>query len=255
MRRGRKPGPKTSWQNCIRYNRSKCLERLKPVEIVNISSADAFASRIGRRLNAFATIKFSETCDPLSEFRAGTKRLSAWFTRWGGELLWVYVWEAKGGLHVHAFLHVARGVWADIHAAIVSAFAGHDVDVRPRLPGPSAMAYFAKGTDWVTHWRLRGPSRIPFSAQGVITWKRCGCSQSLGPKARRMAGFDDEKHPQKVTHNCVKTSTRQMDGSASLRTNTDGRGNKANVAPSLVVLQLTTKQLIARERARHYGAL
>jgi hypothetical protein len=152
---------------------------LKPCQVEALSSADAFASRRETPLNGYLTIKFSEFGHPLKEFQAGTKRLSEWHRRWGGELRWLYVWEAIGGYHIHALAHIPRGAWADFRQATMQAFTGHDVLLKSRTYGQFAMCYLCKGTDLQTHWRLRGATWIRAKAQGVITWKRCGYSQSL----------------------------------------------------------------------------
>ncbi len=239
----KKPGPKTPWQKRARYNRAKCELRLKPSQIENIVTADAFASRIGRPLNGFLTIKFSESGHPLSEFRAGVKRLSQWHRRWGGELRWLYVWEAIGGFHVHALVHVPRRAWKDFEQATVHTFAGHDVMLKHRAAGPSAMAYLCKGTDLPTHWRLRGHSHIKAKAQGRVAWKRCGCSENLGPNARDRARFP--------RNSCAKTYTRQSRNSEHTRLEVNAGNRHAANAPSLVVSQPSHSPLEAAGGAAH----
>jgi hypothetical protein len=186
MARRKKPGPKTPWQRRVRYNRSRCLERLKPVQVVNLTEADAFAGTVNAPLNGFLTIKFSERGHPLLEFQGGTKRLAQWHRRWGGELRMVYVWEAIGGYHLHALVHVPRGAWGILNQAIASAFAGHDTLLKCRRAGPSMMAYLCKGADVVTHWQL-GCAAIRAKAQGKVAWKRCGTTANLGRAARQKA--------------------------------------------------------------------
>ena len=135
MARHRKPGPKTAWQNRVHYNRAKCTHRLKPSQIENLTSADTFASLIGTRLNGFLTIKFSEGSHALQEFQTGTKRLSQWHRRWGGELRWIYVWEATGGFHVHALVHVPRRAWRDFGQAVAMAFQVMSICSSIEAPG------------------------------------------------------------------------------------------------------------------------
>ena len=120
------------WQLRVKYQRARCIERLKPNQIENLAAADAYASYTGNALNGFLTIKFSEIGHPLNELRAGVKRLSQWHRRWGGELRLVYVWEAIGGIHVHAMVHVPRRAWQDFEQALALAFTGHDVRRRER---------------------------------------------------------------------------------------------------------------------------
>ncbi len=190
LAKGKKRGPKTAWQNRAAYNRARCIERLKPGQVQNLCAADSFATLSGTGLNGWLTVKFVSNDIALAEFQAGANRLGQWFRRNGGELIWLYVWEAVGGNHVHFLLHIPKSIWQLTREAIAAAFDGHDVLLKRRTRGPDAMAYLCKGTDWVTHKRLGRNSRIPVKAQGAILWKRCGTSQSIGLKARQLAGFD-----------------------------------------------------------------
>jgi hypothetical protein len=250
MANGRKRGPKTAWQNRVAYNRAKCEVRLKPCQIQSLAAADAFASFYGKRLNYFLTIKFSEIEAPLQAFREGTKRLSQWHRHWGGALHWIYVWEATGGFHVHALVHVPRGLWQDFLRATGLAFVGHDVLIKQRSAGPSAMAYLCKGTDWVTHKKLRGPSSIGVKKQGCIVWKRCGSSENIGRKVRERAGFNAKN----LKNNCVKTYTQGSHiGERVRQMVNDGKCNVVR-ASSYVVSQTPISALEAAGAAAHYDA-
>ena len=250
MAKGCKRGPKTAWQNRVRYNRAKCKERLKPCQIQNLTAADAFASFNGKLLNCFLTIKFSEIAELLQAFCAGTKRLSQWHRRCGGVLHWIYIWEAIGGFHVHALVHVPRGLWTDFLNATVLAFAGHDVLLKHRSAGPSAMAYLCKGTDLVTHWKLRGTSRISSKKQGRVTWKRCGCSENIGRKARERAGFDAKN----LRYNCAQTYTQVSHVGKQPRQVVNKGNRKVGDLPSYVVSQTSIYELEAAGAAAHYDA-
>lgn len=250
MAKGRKRGPKRAWQNRAQYNRAKCELRLKPCQIQNLAAADAFASKIKQRLNCYITIKFSERGHPLQAFRAGSKRLSQWHRRWGGALHWVYVWEAIGGFHVHAFVHVPRSLWTDFLNATALAFAGHDVLLKHRSAGPSAMAYLCKGTDLVTHWKLRGTSRIGAKKQGCITWKRCGCSENIGRKSRKSAGFDVKN----IKNNCAQTYSQGSHISERAQQVANDGDREVSHTPSYVVSQTSISALEAAGAAAHYDA-
>jgi hypothetical protein len=65
-----KPGPKSDWWLRARYQRARCVERLKPIQIENLSTADAFARWIGRPLNCFVTVRFVETVDAKPAFES-----------------------------------------------------------------------------------------------------------------------------------------------------------------------------------------
>ena len=250
MAKGRKRGPKTAWQKRVRYNRANCKERLKPCQVQNLTAADAFASFNGKLLNCFLTIKFSEFAEPLQAFCAGTKRLSQWHRRWGGVLHWIYVWEAISGFHVHALAHVPQQAWQDFSQAMALAFAGHDVLLKRRSAGPSAMAYLCKGTDWVTHRKLRGPSPIGVKKQGCIVWKRCGSSENIGRKARERAGFDAKN----IKNNCAQTYTLGSHISEQQRQLVDTGNSKADNPPSYVVCQTSISALEAAGAAAHHDA-
>lgn len=236
----KKPGPKTPWQRRVRYNRARCVERLKPTQIENLTAADAFAGTLKTPLNGFLTIKFSERCDPLQEFHAATKRLWQWHRRWGGELRMAYVWEAIGGHHLHALVHVPRGAWQLIGQAFASAFAGHDTLLKRRYAGPSMMAYLCKGTDLVTHWQLGHTSHIKAKAQGSITWKRCGTTANIGRAARTEA-----------QNNCAQTCTKQSHKHEHPRTNTNSSKQGAGIATTYVVSKPFNSHLEAACGAAH----
>jgi hypothetical protein len=247
MARGKKRGPKTPWQNRVHYNRAKCEARLKPSQIENLTAADAFAVQMGKPLHGYLTIKFSENGHPLHEFRAGTKRLSQWHRRWGGELRWIYVWEALGGFHVHALVHVPCRIWRELERATAKAFAGLDVLLKRRSAGPAAMAYLCKGTDLQTHWKLRRHSNIYAKAQGRIAWKRCGCSQNIGPRARKRAGNEMKNR----SSNCAKTYTRPLGINGRPRQGMNAGNRHADKTPSFVVPKSSHAPLEAASGTAH----
>lgn len=235
MAHKRKRGPKTPWQNRVRYNRAKCEDRLKPCQIQNLAAADAYASWTGRRLNYFLTVKFSEIATPLAAFREGVKRLSQWHRHWGGELTWLYVWEAVGGPHLHALVFVPSGARQYFLIEVNRAFAGHNVLLKSRTAGPSAMAYLCKGTDLQTHRKLRGPSQLSAKAQGRIAWARCGITQNIGKLARTKAGFETRNHQS----NCVKTYSRRLNKDGQAQSPASKPKQEIHNTPSLVVLETT----------------
>jgi hypothetical protein len=203
--KGKKRGPKTPWQNRAAYNRARCIKRLKPGQVENLASADAFAAYEGTGLNGWLTIKFASTEIAFADFQSGSKRLSEWFRRSGGNLIWVYVWESVGGVHIHMLIHIPNSIWQLTREAIAAAFDGHDVLLKRRTRGPIAVAYLCKGTDLFTLKRIARGSKMVAKRQGIIGWKRCGTSESIGLKARQVAGFDGIKGK----NNCAETYTRQ----------------------------------------------
>lgn len=215
----KKPGPPTPWQLRARYQRARCIERLKPNQIESLAAADMFARWRGTPLNQFVTIHFREQPDPKRNFEAAIGRLSKWHMRWGGKWTALHVWEATGGFHVHVACHCPKNPDA-AHAAIRNAFAGCDIHIRARTRGQDMMAYLCKGTDVVSHAKIRGPLNIKARKQGVIPWKRCGTTQNIGKSARERAGFEAEK----TQNNCVKTSPRELNASAPQWTGANAHG-------------------------------
>ncbi len=247
MAKGRRRGPKTAWQNRVGYNRAKCELRLKPCQIQNLAAADAFASGLGKRLNCFLTIKFSAIEAPLQAFRDGTKRLSQWHRHWGGALHWIYVWEATGGFHVHALVHVPRGLWQNFMQVTMRAFVGHNILFKHRTAGPSAMAYLCKGTDWQTHRVLKSTSLIHAKAQGRIAWARCGVTENIGKSARLNAGFDFSKDK----NNYAKTYRRQSHTHKLVRPVVNDGEKLSEITSSLVVLKTTNSLAKMTASAAH----
>jgi hypothetical protein len=230
--KNKKPGPKGYWWLRARYQRARCVERLKPIQVENLAAADAFTRWIGKPLNCFVTVRFLETVDPKAFFEAAIDRLSKWHSRWCGEWFAFYIWEATGGFHVHIVCHCPRHSH-DVHNAIRNAFAGQDVDIRPRYNGQGLMAYICKGTDIVTHAKIQGPRHIKARVQGVITWKRCGTTQNIGKAARDKEGFSGNN----PKNNCAETSPRNLNARIYQRTRATANGGNQHAFPTYVVSQ------------------
>ena len=226
----KKPGPRTPWQLRARYQRARCIKRLKSNQIESLAAADMFARWRGTPLNWFVTIHFHEQPDPQRNFETSIDRVSKWHRRWGGEWVAIHVWEATGGFHVHMACHCPKTSNA-VHGAIRTAFAGCDIDIRTRARGQGMMAYVCKGTDVVSHARIRGPRNIKARNQGTIPWKRCGTTQNIGKRARVKARFEAGKSP----NNCAKTSPRELNASASQRTGANVHGGIGGRFPTSIV--------------------
>ena len=160
------------------------------------------------------------------------KRLSQWHRYRGGELTWLYVWEAVGGPHVHALVNVPRGLETEILRALNDAFAGHDVTLEARRLGPGLMASITRGTDWATHRRIRGSSHIYNKKQGEIHWRRCGVTENINKSARDKAGFDT-RIPR---INCAKTYSERSNSHQKLRSSADDDGRPDQSQLTYIVL-------------------
>jgi hypothetical protein len=184
-----KPGPKVPWQRRARYLRARCVERLKPNQIEELGVAYAFARWLGVPLNTCLTIRFPAGADCPSCFRRGQDVLAKRFRRAGYSLHWVYVWEAKGGEHVHCLAHVPKPLARAFPAMLADAYPGCDVHCERSRSPAEALSYITKGTDVVTRAKFQGRRGHPARRQGIIPWKRCGSTQNLGRAARRKAGL------------------------------------------------------------------
>jgi hypothetical protein len=96
------------------------------------------------------------------------------------------------------------------------------------------IAYLCKGTDVVTHAKIRGPRNMKARKQGVIPWKRCGTTQNIGKSAREKAGFEAKNH----FNNCVKTSPRELNASGSQWTSANSHGGRAGRLPTSIVSEI-----------------
>lgn len=160
--------PRKLWQFTARYLRRKNTKRLKPNQIEGARKADGFSTWLRRPLNYMLTVHFKSSTTPEKDFELGKDRLSKFLRRNGWEFYCVYVWEATNGFHVHCMVHLPSIISGVIVAAIQSAFAGADVDVRRRWDRHGAQAYLLKGTDAVTHAIFFGRCRIKPKQQGEV---------------------------------------------------------------------------------------
>ncbi len=71
----------------------------------------------------------------------------------------MYVWEAKGGYHVHCLINLPKCDDA-IRNLIQSAFKDMDIDIKRLWDRRGAQAYLLKGTDAITHAKIFGRCRL-----------------------------------------------------------------------------------------------
>jgi hypothetical protein len=198
----RKRGPKTRWERQQRYLKSRDLKRLKQTQVAELMAAATFAGARRKPLNAFLTVTFSTAgAAAHTAFQRAVTRLRRLLRSHGNDLHWIYVWEAVGGPHIHALLHIPAAKRPLYEFILESAFAGHDVMLLTRRK--DHFTYMCKGADYNTFRRIRGTARTHCSKQGAIPWKRCGTSLCLGRKARAKAGFGLDRRP----NNCAETRT------------------------------------------------
>jgi hypothetical protein len=190
----RTPSPKPSkpyWTRRRDYIRQRCIKRLKPAQVEGMFAADDYAARCGHRLNIFITIKWVLSALLQKQFGDARKRMREWLAHRGVEFYWLYVHEnPPAGFNTHMLVHVPPKLQADFMAA-AAGFFGFDnadfaFDIKHRYgPREKAIRYMCKGTDWATAVRHGiHDGRRWKGAQGDVPFKRCGCSQNIGPKAR-----------------------------------------------------------------------
>lgn len=183
--------PKTPWYEKVQYQRNRCIERLKPCQIVAMHEADYHARCIGLPTNLFLTIRWQHTTigndNFLTLFQAACKRMDAFSRRRGFPSTWLYVHEApEGKANTHFLVHVPKRHQKAFESKLPDWFeakddAAMDVQSRNRRPGPDKrLVYMCKGTDIVTASRNGGRAK----RQGDIPFKRCGTTGNIGPAAR-----------------------------------------------------------------------
>jgi hypothetical protein len=193
------------------YQRRHNPYRLRRVEVVNLFEADRFASKIGRRLTTFITIRWALTDRGEADIRRRWPVLlnafRNWASRQGVELAHIWVHENPPRDEPSFNTHLLANIPADLREAaaawLVKALGGSAgaVDVQPRTaPGWNKpcdrVSYMAKGTDWATA-RRREFSLIRKHGwdfnQGQVDFQRSGSTRNINARARHGGGFDDDE--------------------------------------------------------------
>lgn len=211
-------GPYRNLPYCPKPDRSRGLVLDQVRQLVN---AACFAESESRPLNALLTLRWGDvegfTSDRWPE--AQTKlfdRMARWLSVRGIAPAFVWVRERVPGVgaHTHAIVHLGPQPLAV--AAALTAYLGPAGRFRTAdgvnlalgrfgAMTPESRAglqrYVAKGLDHRL-WRYRSPDGESENlgaalgldhrgSQGIITIKRCGVSQSIGPKARAICGWQE----------------------------------------------------------------
>lgn len=167
-------------------------------QAAELRAAALFARAQGLSLNCFVTIKASDTdCDPdrwLGGLEYVRDQAAKWLAYQAGCSFMPYaaVWaieSPRGRTHLHWLLHLPEALWARFEAMLRKwVYRGLGVPqsgvIHMRVADGNAINYLLKGQapEHVPNPRWRG-------SQGGVKGKRCGMSQSLGPSARRSAGW------------------------------------------------------------------
>lgn len=186
---------------------------LRTGQIANLIAAAAHATEIGLPFNRMITIHWEAAGVPLVSMAKATGRfidlLSKAVARHGGKTAWLWVHEGgetKGG-HCHLLAHVPADLVPNItklqrgwlrritnrpyQASVIrSRPIGGRLGVETGNPAlhaanlEVALEYLLKGADSAAA-ELHGLERI--EPGGLVIGKRCGTSQNIGAKARKIA--------------------------------------------------------------------
>lgn len=204
-KRGR---PKKHWTLQVARQRRRCPERLRRVEVVNLFAADRFASKTGRRLASFITIRWALTAHGEADINGRWKvllnALRIWADRQGLELAHIWVHENpprdEPAFNTHLLVNIPDSLRVAAAEWLVKQLGGSAgaIDVQPRrCPGwnkpDDRVAYMCKGTDRATavKFRLIRKHGWDFN-QGKIEFQRSGTSRNINAAARRAGEFSDQ---------------------------------------------------------------
>lgn len=178
--------------------------------------AAAFALCIGLGFNRFLTIHWAAAgvSDDLAATARWLKLATDWIRSHGGQvaLVWIRETGPGKGAHVHILMHLppdlAEGFNRRQRGWMTACGAAWKAGVRLSRPIGRNLNHYAMGEidgrsydanlAEVLDYVLKGATdtareRLGIERQefgGVISGKRCGASQNIGPDARRQRGFD-----------------------------------------------------------------
>lgn len=206
-KRGRPP---THWTKQVARQRQFNPYRLRRVEVANLFAADRFASKSGRRLVTFVSIKWSLTALGESNIQGRWKALlnglRIWADRQGFELTHIWVHENPPRDDPTFNTHLLCSIPTDQRVAatewLMKQLGGSAgaIDLQPRIcPGwnkpDDRVSYMCKGTDWATarsrEFNLIRKHGWDFN-QGKIEFKRSGTSRNINAKARDAGEFSEQ---------------------------------------------------------------
>lgn len=181
---------------------------LRRVEVANLFAADRFASKSGRRLTIFITIRWALTAhgeaDINGRWKALLYALRQWATRQGFELAHIWVHENPPRDEPSFNTHLLCNIPADLRTVaaewLVKQLGGSAgaIDLQPRrCPGwnkpDDRVSYMCKGTDKATAIKFRLIRKHGWDChQGRIEFQRSGTSRNINAKARRAGEFCDQ---------------------------------------------------------------
>lgn len=206
---GRKRGPKRGyWAHRSAHQRRFDPKRLRFCEVENLILADLHASKIGQRLCSFFTVMWALTADGENNINARWQLLLDGFRKWalrhGFDLHHVWTHEnPASGFNSHLLANVPAAHREAAVAWLQKQLGAKErgVHARPRVTaewhGPDETRdYMLKGTDRGTAMRFHLIKKNGWkSRQGIVLFRRSGCSRSLNRTAREFheAEFSEQE--------------------------------------------------------------
>lgn len=199
-RKGRKKRgrPKRKAQTLTsRYLRSHQPEKLRRTEVQKLIRADRFATRTGRHLGTFVTLRWVETtlgeANINRRFSALLNAARIWASRRGIEWAALAVHENplsdKPAFNTHVLCNIPGTLHLAFTEWLVKQLGGSAgaIHIRPRVcPGAAdeTLSYMLKGTDYLTaKWfNLIRPQGWKFD-QGQVDFRRCTVSRNINAAA------------------------------------------------------------------------
>jgi hypothetical protein len=195
--------------------RRRTNEFISKHQAINPIAGFEFADAIGLPLNISVDISrvfFSGTADDRTRFAGCQQRLSKWALRRGFPLTMIWTREVgkNGGTHTHILLHIPPELiqTTDFQQALERLLEPEDGPIHDkailiqRAYFPlGKLLYALKGIDqrYATQFGIRP------AYQGALSGKRAGCTQNLGPGARRKATTREVGQPSSLA--CKKAAS------------------------------------------------
>lgn len=203
-KRGR---PKTHWTKQAARQRKFNPDRLRRIEVINLFAADRFASKTGRRLTTFITIRWALTAGGEAYINKRWSALLNAFRIWAGRQginlahIWVHENPDRGepAFNTHLLANIPDTLRAAATAWLMKWLCGAAgaIDTQPRrCPGwnkpDDRVSYMCKGTDRATAIKFRLIRKHGWDCyQGKVEFQRSGTSRNINAKARWSADFSD----------------------------------------------------------------
>lgn len=193
-RRKRGRPKKKAWSTRIEFLRRHSPKYLRRTEVENLIQADFFATRTGRPLNTFISIRWIHTehgeANINKRWTALLNAMRIWASRQGIEWAMIAVHEnperAEPAFNSHLLANIPTALYGAFAEWLKKRLGGapEAVDIRRRTSTSwskdNTLRYMLKGCDPQTA-RAFG---IRYSNQGIVPFKRSATTQNINARAR-----------------------------------------------------------------------